>query len=461
MGGLATIRALACCILALVSIAAALAAAPSDIDITGAYKTSGTTRISSTGVGTFATGTTINSLGVCQADGTNCPLSGSSSGWKNGTTLVYLANNATNVSVGYVSSAPVLFVDNTNGRVSVGTTSPNQKLHIVGVTNITEGIIVGETPPLALVGYNSSITGFSNTTGGAAGFVTAVAIAPTLEFDASGTIGINFRPDVQPRQNLATVRGAAIVPRIRTSSNGSNNITTNFNALFVRIDASGYSGNVTGSRIIELGNPSGFNTGGVQNVTALYIANIIAGSVDNYAVYADGTTKSYFGGNVGIGTVSPTSALHVNGNLSVSGTTNSSIDGSTFAVDSTGHRVGIGVAAPSAKLFVNGSVAGDPVMRIQSSSATGYSGIAYWDNGGSEDAFVGVDNAQSVLRINSVNNQPIVLMTNSIEKMRITTPGNVNITQGNLSIQTNYSMCFNPSCSARIYHNGTALVIEG
>ena len=38
---------------------------------------------------------------------------------------------------------------------------------------------------------------------------------------------------------------------------------------------------------------------------------------------------------------------------------------------------------------------------------------------------------------------------------------NVNITAGNLSIQSTYSMCFNANCSSRIYYNGSTLVIEG
>ncbi|MBI2545394.1 MAG: hypothetical protein HYW22_02230 [Candidatus Aenigmarchaeota archaeon] len=61
-------------------------------------------------------------------------------------------------------------------------------------------------------------------------------------------------------------------------------------------------------------------------------------------------------GLVGINTSSPISTLDISGNLSVSGSTNSSIDGSTFFVDATNNRVGIGTTAPNATLGVVGNI---------------------------------------------------------------------------------------------------------
>ncbi|MBI2084043.1 MAG: hypothetical protein HYT70_00275 [Candidatus Aenigmarchaeota archaeon] len=61
-------------------------------------------------------------------------------------------------------------------------------------------------------------------------------------------------------------------------------------------------------------------------------------------------------GSVGIGTGSPLSTLDISGNLSVSGSTNSSIDISTLFIDATNNRVGIGTTSPSAALEVNGNL---------------------------------------------------------------------------------------------------------
>ena len=47
-----------------------------------------------------------------------------------------------------------------------------------------------------------------------------------------------------------------------------------------------------------------------EDAYGLYVEDSTA-ATNNWAVYTAGTTKSYFGGNVGIGTTGPQSALHV------------------------------------------------------------------------------------------------------------------------------------------------------
>lgn len=39
--------------------------------------------------------------------------------------------------------------------------------------------------------------------------------------------------------------------------------------------------------------------------------------------------------------------------------------------------------------------------------------------------------------------------------------GHLNVTAGNVSVQSGNGLCLNPTCSARIYYNGTSTVIEG
>jgi hypothetical protein len=39
--------------------------------------------------------------------------------------------------------------------------------------------------------------------------------------------------------------------------------------------------------------------------------------------------------------------------------------------------------------------------------------------------------------------------------------GNINVSSGNITVQQNNGMCFNPGCTARIYYNGSAVVIQG
>ncbi len=90
-------------------------------------------------------------------------------------------------------------------------------------------------------------------------------------------------------------------------------------------------------------------------------------------------------------------------------------------------NVGIDTASPSHRLDVRANASGLAVQRLQNSSATGYSGTEYYDNAGNVSAFFGLDNANSNTRLNSILSKPIVILTNSVERVRITSLGNIGI----------------------------------
>ena len=99
---------------------------------------------------------------------------------------------------------------------------------------------------------------------------------------------------------------------------------------------------------------------------------------------------------------------------------------SSLVISSSG-RVGVGTVTPATQLDVKVSAAGAATARLQNTSSTGYSGTEYLDNSGNVDLFFGVDNANSTTRLNSVNNNPIALFTNSTERMRVTSGGDIGI----------------------------------
>ncbi|HNS95036.1 MAG TPA: tail fiber domain-containing protein, partial [Candidatus Woesebacteria bacterium] len=70
---------------------------------------------------------------------------------------------------------------------------------------------------------------------------------------------------------------------------------------------------VTNSYGLNIG---GFGGSGVTNAYGLYIADQTGASTSNYAIYSAGGTN-YFAGNVGIGTTSPGSNLHILGNSGI------------------------------------------------------------------------------------------------------------------------------------------------
>jgi|GEM_PF-1099089 len=89
--------------------------------------------------------------------------------------------------------------------------------------------------------------------------------------------------------------------------------------------------------------------------------------------------------------------------------------------------LGLGTSTPAVRLDVRASSSGAATERLQNSSATGYSGTEYLNNTGTVSLFFGVDNAAATTRLNSVNSNPIVILTNSTERMRITSAGDVGI----------------------------------
>lgn len=94
-------------------------------------------------------------------------------------------------------------------------------------------------------------------------------------------------------------------------------------------------------------------------------------------------------------------------------------------------KVGIGVdptILPAPVLLnVRGSAASDALVKVQNTAGSGFSGLEFHNAAGTPGFFFGVNNSNNTTRLNSFNDFPFLLMTNSQERIRITPQGNIGI----------------------------------
>ncbi|MBL4753057.1 MAG: DUF1566 domain-containing protein [Flavobacteriales bacterium] len=168
------------------------------------------------------------------------------------------------------------------GNVGIGTTSPIARLHLAGT--VTENIA-----------FNNAVT------------LNSTNISQQTGLDNS----FNINP---AGASLSTIMGTINLPIL----SGSALTIGNVHAAFARVDlAAGFTGTLSNVRLFSASNAT-VSGGSITNQYGIYVANLTT-ATNNWAVFADGTTKSYFGGNVGIGTTAPGEKLEVAGNVEFSG----------------------------------------------------------------------------------------------------------------------------------------------
>jgi|GEM_PF-5493257 len=172
-------------------------------------------------------------------------------------------------------------------NVGIGTSSPAAKLNIVSNSTNTNGIDVEHT---VTSGTNYGV--LSNVSGSA--YWTALMGGTNSSTVTGDTYGAAY-----------TLTGSGIYNIAIRADNAATATTGNYGGWFV----------VTGAAPTNTGLYA-YASGATSNI-GLYIG--VSAGASNYSIYSSATVKSYFAGNVGIGTSAPSVKLEVTGDVAING----------------------------------------------------------------------------------------------------------------------------------------------
>lgn len=368
--------------------------------------------------------------------------------------------------------ANTLFVDSTNNRVGISTPSPTEKLHVDGQVKSSGGYYVGSTNTYIYEGASDTLN------------IRVGSDGPYVEFIDAGSNVLEFG-----NSSDALALTSAGTERMRIDNIGSVGIGTSLaiakldvnNVIFARPSNTASASEVKAVASDYLSTPSFTNTGVTQygstaTGTTLGLSNASLGMLEfincnNAAIFTNGSTPIVFGttstermritsgGNVGIGTSSPSSDA-IARFIAIDNATSSGLvlDGARkfsmyssssstlafrdetagtnrMAIDSSGN-VGIGTSSPEAKTSIVSS-AGAIGLTVKDANAGANNYLSAQYNGTS-----GVADIKSQ---SSSGSTQIAFSTSSsgatAERMRIDSSGNLLVgytsSNGSYKLQVN------------------------
>ena len=349
------------------------------------------------------------------------------------------------------------------GNIGIGTSTPGTLLDVNGTTRAllyTFPALVGDPAPVITArtvpaGQGASgektelILFHSNDPANAAGADQITLRAPSLSFqtfndeivfDMNNNLGYNERMYINSIGNvgIGTTSPAA---RFHVHDPANNNTEK---IIFGEATTWGTAGSVIQSYDIQTRLAGVYNIGynnSASGAAKLWIGNYDNDGSTNYPIYVEdenngvdfflksGTVGNntnsiaYFGGNVGIGTITPVSKLSVGSS-------------SDFQVNSTGDIIKINnviTTFPSSQGAANTVLTNNGSGTLTWSASSGGSGSAWLTAGntGTLASTAAIGSAANNSFIGTTDSKDFAMVTNNLERMRITSGGNIGM--GNIS----------------------------
>jgi len=265
----------------------------------------------------------------------------------------------TNGNVGIGSTAPAGLLDvegahpillnglnNAAGNVGIGTTSPNTLLQLYQSASPGIQFEMGDQWGTYSIGRNGG-TGFLNFNGTQTGNVGYTF--------SGGNVGIGTTSPTAPLHvvgpNLGSVLGTT--SNLFTLQNGNGN--TSFLSFYQLRSSNGNDWTTTTTRIQQVIDTTGMGYMDFNPPNGTFAIAFGSGTCCGSTTVANEYMRIAYGGNVGIGMVSPGSTLQVNGNAVIGYSTNTAGPSNGLLVSG---NVGIGVSPSSYNLQVAGTIYG-------------------------------------------------------------------------------------------------------
>jgi len=366
-------------------------------------------------------------------------------------------NKSISTALGYTPASSAITISTTAPLSGGGNLSANRTLSISQSNTTTNGY-------LSSIDWNTfngkqaalSGTGFVKSTAGVISYDTNTYLTTAVTTLSGGTTGLT---PSSATSGAITLAGTLVVGNGGTGSTTASGARTNLGATTV------------GSNVFTSTNPTAItflranadNTVSWLDATTFRAAigagtSSTVGTVTSVSALTLGTTGTDLSSTVANGTTTPVITLNVPTSSAINRGVLSSADWTTFnnkqnaltnpitgtgitnylpkftgastlgnsLIFDNGSQMGIGTAIPNTRLGISWNASATSLIDLINTSATGQSGIDYYNSTGINVGYIGTFNSHAEMSIQSLSaSGNLTFRTNALERMRIASSGNI------------------------------------